>query len=146
MNGSGENLKTLFLKLTAPFNLTRVGGINVPLPKQITIMNYQQRKKIIEQANKRRQSLMLNKGKEYSGGNEDINFNFKEVANRLGTRLAGTPLYACLVYLLKHQLSIEKWARDGVLSSGEDIFSRLDDIRNYYDILETLIRENSKTR
>ena len=106
-------------------------------------MNYKQRKQIIETANKRRQALMLNKGKEYSGGNEDINFNFIEVANRLGTRLAGTKEYVCLVYLLKHQLSIEKWARDGKLSSGEDIFSRLDDIRNYLDILESLIRDNS---
>jgi len=87
-------------------------------------MNYQQRKKIIEAANKRRQSLMINKGKEYSGGNEDINYNFVEVANRLGTRLAGTPEYVCLVYLEKHQLSIEKWARDGILSSGETIISR----------------------
>ncbi len=43
-------------------------------------MNYQQRKKIIEAANKRRQALMLNKGSEYSKGEEDINFNFKEFA------------------------------------------------------------------
>jgi len=109
-------------------------------------MNYQQRKKIIEAANKRRQALMINKGKEYSGGNEDINYNFIEVANRLGTRLAGTKEYVCLVYLEKHLLSIEKWVRDGKLSSGEDIFSRLDDARNYLDILESLIREKSKTK
>jgi len=107
-------------------------------------MKYLERKKIIETANKRRQSLMINKGKEYSGGNEDINFNFIEVADRLGTRLAGTKEFVCLVYLLKHQLSIEKWARDGKLSSGEDIFSRLDDIRNYLDILESLIRDTSE--
>ncbi len=106
-------------------------------------MNYKQRKEIIEQANKRRQSLMLNKGKEYSKGNADINYNFKEVADRLGTRLAGTPEYTCLVYLFKQILSIEKWARDGKLSSGETIFSRLDDARNYMDILESLIREKS---
>ena len=104
-------------------------------------MNYKQRKQIIEIANKRRQSLMLNKGKEYSGGNEDINFNFIEVAERLGTRLAGTKELICLVYLEKHILSMEKWARDGKLSSGEDIFSRLDDLRNYLDILESLIRD-----
>jgi len=84
-------------------------------------MNYEQRKKIIEQANERRQALMINKGKEYSGGNDDINYNFKEVAKRLGKRLAGTPEYSCLIYFEKHLLSIEKWARDGKLSSGETI-------------------------
>jgi len=104
-------------------------------------MNYKQRKKIIEQANKRRQIIMIDKGKEYSGGNEDINYNFKQVAERLGNRLANTPEYSCLVYFEKHLLSIEKWARDGKLSSGETIFSRLDDARNYLDILESLIIE-----
>jgi len=41
----------------------------------------------------------------------------------------------------KHQLSIETWAKTGILSSGETIISRLDDIRNYMDILESIIRE-----
>jgi len=104
-------------------------------------MNYQQRKKIIEAANKRRQALMLNKGSEYSKGEEDINFNFKEFAKRYGTRLAGTPEYSCLHLMFKHQLSIETWAKTGILSSGETIISRLDDIRNYMDILESIIRE-----
>jgi len=103
-------------------------------------MNYKQRKRIIEEANKRRQALMLNKGKEYSGGNKNINYNFEEVARRLGKRLAGTPEYVCLVYFEKHLLSIEKWARDKKLSSGETIFSRLDDARNYLDILESIIK------
>lgn len=104
-------------------------------------MNYEERQKIIEEATQRRFKLLFNKGKEYSVGNEDINFNFKEIAKRLGTRLAGTPEYVCLVYLCKHLLSLEKWAKDGELSSGETIISRLDDIRNYLDILESLIRE-----
>jgi hypothetical protein len=109
-------------------------------------MKYQQRKKIIEQANKRRQSLMINKGKEYSGGDEDINYNFKETAKRLGTRLAGTSEFVCLTFLLKHIQSIEQWARNGKLSSGETIISRLDDARNYMDILESLIYENENWR
>lgn len=104
-------------------------------------MNYEERQKIIEEATKRRFELLFNKGKEYSVGSEDINFNFKEIAKRLGTRLAGTPEYVCLVYLYKHLLSLEKWAKDGELSSGETIISRLDDIRNYLDILESLIQE-----
>ena len=104
-------------------------------------MKYQQRKKIIEQANKRRQSLMINKGKEYSGGDEDINYNFKETSKRLGTRLAGTSEFVCLTFLLKHIQSIEQWARNGKLSSGETIISRLDDARNYMDILESLLKE-----
>jgi hypothetical protein len=106
-------------------------------------MNKKQREKIIKEANKRRQSIMTNKGSEYSKGDDDINYNFKEVAKRLGTRLAGTPEYVCLVYLEKHLLSIEKWAKDGKLSSGETIISRLDDIRNYFDILESLTKEEN---
>jgi len=109
-------------------------------------MNYKQRKKIIEKANKRRQALMLNKGKEYSGGNKNINYNFEEVARRLGKRLAGTPEYVCLVYFEKHLLSIEKWARDGKLSSGETINSRIDDATNYLNILETLIYESKNKK
>lgn len=86
---------------------------------------------------------MHNKGKEYSKGNIDVNYNFKEVAKRLGTRLSGTPEYVCLVYLFKQILSIEKWAKDGKLSSGETINSRIDDTINYLNILETLIHEKT---
>jgi len=109
--------------------------------KRTNFMKYAQRKQIIETANKRRQAIMLNKGKEYSKGKEDVNYNFKVFAERYGVRLAGTPEYSCLSYLCKHQISIETWAQTGKLSSGEDIFSRLDDIRNYLDILESLIRD-----
>jgi hypothetical protein len=47
---------------------------------------------------------------------------------------------------LKHIQSIEQWARNGKLSSGETIISRLDDARNYMDILESLIYENENWR
>jgi len=104
-------------------------------------MTYEERQKIIEELTQKRFQLLFNKGKEYSGGNQDINWNFKEVAQRLGTRLAGSPIFVCLVYLEKHLISLEKWARDGKLSSGEDIHSRLADLKNYLDILETLIIE-----
>ncbi|MCX5781775.1 MAG: hypothetical protein NT145_03590 [Elusimicrobia bacterium] len=107
-------------------------------------MTYEERQKLIEEFTKQRFQLLFNKGKEYSGGNEDVNWNFKEVSKRLGTRLAGTPLFVCLVYLEKHIISLEKWARDGVLSSGEDVHSRLADTKNYLDILESLIIEDKK--
>jgi len=51
-----------------------------------------------------------------------------------------------MVYLGKALLSIEKWTLDGELSSGETIISRLDDARNYMDILETLFYEEENKK
>ena len=100
-------------------------------------MTFEERQSIIEGAFKRRSELMKNKGKEYSKGSQDVNFNFKEVAKRLGL----TKEQVLMIYLEKAILSIEKWILDGELSSGETLISRLDDARNYLDILETLTKE-----
>jgi len=106
-------------------------------------MTFEERQSIIEKAFKRRSELMRNKGKEYSKGiKTDVNFNFKEVAKRLGL----TKEQVLMVYFLKAILSIEKWILDGELSSGETIISRLDDARNYLDILETLLYEDEKKK
>ena len=101
-------------------------------------MTFEERQAIIQKAFDRRSKLMEDKGKEYSKGiKTDVNFNFKEIAKRLGL----TKEQVLMVYLGKALLSIEKWTLDGELSSGETIISRLDDARNYMDILETLFYE-----
>jgi len=83
---------------------------------------------------------MKDKGKEYSKGiKTDVNFNFKEIATRLGL----TKEQVLMVYLGKAMLSIEKWILDGELSSGETLVSRLDDLRNYADILESFLYEKN---
>jgi len=99
-------------------------------------MTFEQRQSIIKKAFKRRTQTMWDKGREYSKGiKTDVNFNFKEVAKRLGL----TKEQVLMVYLEKAMFSIEKWILDGELSSGETLISRLDDLRNYADILETLL-------
>jgi len=108
-------------------------------------MNFEERDELIKKATERRHQLLLNKGKEYAkykGETSDINFNFKEVGRRLNLN----PLEVCAVYLEKAILSIEHWIVGGELSSGETIFSRLDDARNYLDILETLICEYKEVK
>ncbi len=105
-------------------------------------MNFKQRQEIIERFFKERTKLMFDKGGEYSKGKEDINFNFKDVAERLGLN----PYQILMVYLEKAILSIEKWIYDGKLSSGETIHSRIKDALNYLDILESLIQENENKK
>lgn len=106
-------------------------------------MTFKERQSIIKKAFERRSKIMENKGKEYSKGDRaDVNFNFKEVAKRLGL----TKEQVLMVYLGKAMLSIEKWILDGELSSGETIISRLDDLRNYADILESLFYESNPKR
>ena len=109
-------------------------------------MDYKEREKIINKAYERRARLLENKGKEYSQGNNDINYNFREVVRRLGTAKAGTPFYSCGVYMEKAILSMEAWFQGKELSSGESLISRLDDIRNYIDILESLFYEEEKEK
>ena len=99
-------------------------------------MTFEERQSIIKKAFKRRTKIMRNKGREYSKGvKTDVNLNFKEVAKRIGL----TKEQVLIVYMSKAMLSIEKWILDGELSSGETLISRLDDLRNYADILETLL-------
>lgn len=100
-------------------------------------MTFKERQAVFDHAQERRMSLMVNKGKEYSKGSTDALYNFKEVAQRLGL----TPNQTLLVYLEKAMFSVEKWVKDGQLSSGETIISRLDDVRNYCDLLEALIND-----
>lgn len=100
----------------------------------------------MEEANLRRQGISEDKSKEYSRG-DDVLRNFKEVGRRLGL----DPSVVACVYLNKHIDSINTFidkAKDletqelkGFMNEGEGIISRLDDARNYLDLLECILLE-----
>jgi hypothetical protein len=102
-------------------------------------MTGKQRYKFIQQAITRRMKLLDMKGKEYSNSN-DVNANFKRLAQMLGVK----PYFILWIYLTKHIDSITHFIRTGN-SDSEGIISRLDDARNYLDILECLLREEYST-
>lgn len=100
----------------------------------------------MEEANLRRQKISEDKSAEYSRG-EDVLRNFKSVGNRLGL----DPFVVAAVYLNKHIDSINTFidkAADldsdnltALMHEGEGIISRLDDARNYLDLLECILLE-----
>lgn len=118
-------------------------------------MNRATKLAIVERANERRAGLSDQKGAEYTQLGEDYQnddvdclANFKSVAERFGI----SPLMALGVYMGKHFDSIETFiAEIGKMESyeqallktveGEGIISRLDDARNYLDLMEALLAE-----
>lgn len=117
-------------------------------------MQHSSRRVIEEAACVRRYALADAKGAEYSGAGAsyrengaDVLANFKSVAERIG----GTPEQVLMTYLLKHIDSINTTVREGaaplphthnVYAAGEGIVSRMDDARNYLDLLECLLIDN----
>jgi hypothetical protein len=102
-------------------------------------VNITERLEITDKANGRRTEIMRAKGAEYAGTDRewaDCNQNFKHVGQMLGL----DPKLVCGVYMLKHVDSLATYLRTGI-DSVEGITGRLDDIRNYIDILESLIIE-----
>lgn len=120
-------------------------------------MNHKQRRIVETLACERRYGIADAKGAEYSGAGQtyketgaDTLANFKAVGERVGT----TPEQALMVYLLKHIDSINTTVREAgdpfyssvgqelIYAKGEGIVSRLDDARNYLDLLECLLIDN----
>lgn len=120
-------------------------------------MNHKQRRIVETLACERRYKIADAKGAEYSGAGQtyketgaDTLANFKAVGERVGT----TPEQALMVYLLKHIDSINTTVREAgdpfyssvgqelIYAKGEGIVSRLDDARNYLDLLECLLIDN----
>lgn len=120
-------------------------------------MNHKQRRIVETLACERRYGIADAKGAEYSGAGQtyketgaDTLANFKAVGERVGT----TPEQALMVYLLKHIDSINTTVREAgdpfyssvgqelIYAKGEGIISRLDDARNYLDLLECLLIDN----
>lgn len=129
-------------------------------------MNHRMRRIVETLACERRYGIADAKGAEYSGKGStykdtgaDTLANFKNVAERIG----GTPEQVLMTYLLKHIDSINTAVREAgmytgqdengytaaarsqqarIYAAGEGIVSRLDDARNYLDLLECLLIDN----
>lgn len=114
-------------------------------------MNHKQRMTIEKEACRRRYGIADEKGAEYSQAGVDYREgadtlrNFKSVAERTGM----SPVQCLMVYLCKHLDSIATTCREAEgmsddlravrYTTGEGIISRLDDARNYLDLLECLL-------
>jgi hypothetical protein len=83
--------------------------------------------------------IMDAKGADYQGEEkEGVNGNFYRNARLLGV----PPVTIWAVYFNKHIDSLMTFVRTGRLES-EGLRGRLDDIRNYIDILEAMLVEES---
>ncbi|MBT7900293.1 MAG: hypothetical protein HN601_05025 [Candidatus Marinimicrobia bacterium] len=82
-------------------------------------------------------TIMLQKGKEYTISHEDKFQNFKSIGKRLKLK----PEMIAIVYLLKHIDSICNYVITGAESSNEPIRGRIQDARNYLLLLGGLITE-----
>ena len=81
--------------------------------------------------------IMREKGEEYTRSNEDKLENFKVIGRDLGI----SPVMVCMVYLKKHQMSIDNFVKTGAIVSNESIDGRINDERNYQLLLLALIKE-----
>lgn len=119
-------------------------------------MNLQTKALLIDKADRRRRKISDDKGAEYTlegatYGSEDADVlsNFK----RIGEKLDIDPITVCAIYTFKHIDSLTTFLRRymstmdahyrrEIADEGEGIISRLDDARNYLDILECLLYES----
>lgn len=124
-------------------------------------MNSATKQKIVQRANERRGAISDSKGPEYAGSadayhndDQDVLANFKRQDVRWGHNTDG--LASAFIYFGKHLDSIEtfgrelraamegNWTREMLLElvgRGEGILSRLDDARNYLDLIECLLAD-----
>lgn len=121
-------------------------------------MDLQEKLALMQMANVRRGAISDEKGPEYTGEADryaeegaDVLANFKRQDVRWGFNTHG--LSSAFVYFGKHLDSIETFGRevrklieiqdwDGaarLVEQGEGIISRLDDARNYLDLIECLL-------
>ena len=87
-------------------------------------------------------SIMLDKGKEYTVSDVDKFKNFKSIGERMGI----SHEKVALVYLLKHMDSIRNYVLHGKESSNEPIRGRIQDARNYLLLLGGMIEEGKNEK
>ncbi|MEW6006150.1 MAG: hypothetical protein AB1695_12630 [Stygiobacter sp.] len=105
-------------------------------------MTNEQRLKITDNLYKLRLKILQDKGKAYAN-NEDVNSNFKVVAELLGL----TPFQVWAVYFLKHIICITNSIKDNPESPvdlTEGLKGRILDAQNYLDILQSLLEEKEE--
>lgn len=118
-------------------------------------MNLRLKNEVVSRANTRRGAISDQKGPEYAGqadaytaDNSDVLENFKRQDKRWGHGING--LTSAFLYFGKHLDSIETFGRElkkatspedalALVLRGEGIISRLDDARNYIDLIECLL-------
>ena len=83
--------------------------------------------------------LMTNKNREY-GQRGDFLDNFNVAAKVLKV----PPQIVAGIYLYKHVKSLYHYLGGGRQSSGESVFSRIQDARNYLDFLYAILKENQR--
>ena len=83
--------------------------------------------KIVKQLNDYSFDIMQNKRPEYTNEDEDVLFNFKSSANRLGT----SELKIWATFMDKHFSSILSHINNANLKKSEPIHSRFADVINY---------------
>lgn len=90
-------------------------------------MNKQTFEKLVERMEKEEHKILLEKGEEYTRGNEDVLKNFKGIAEDCGADLK----LVWYIYFRKHIDSIANYVKVGEVKSNESIQSRINDTRNY---------------
>jgi len=93
---------------------------------------------LVKKFREEQDSLIIQKGHDYTIANQDRLFNFKFVAELVGI----TPLQVAAVYWLKHVLAISTFVKTGKLES-EGIYSRHLDEANYNLLMMAISREES---
>lgn len=91
---------------------------------------------LVKAARIRRDAIMRKKGADYAGSTTNANDNFYRNALAIGV----SPNVVWSIYYNKHHDSLMTFIKTGTVES-EGIRSRLDDMQNYLDILETMLIE-----
>ena len=105
-------------------------------------MNRQTFENLVETANNRRLAITRTKGREYIGAVDD-DFRSNVLANfeRVAERLELDPKVIWAVYTQKHIDSIMTFVAGKTGNPVESIVGRLDDVRNYCDLLEAMLHD-----
>lgn len=101
-------------------------------------MTNEQFKKMLTEFIEEETKLLESKGTEYTRDSEDRLDNFKRLAKYIPK---GDPKMVWIVYFMKHVDAILNYIYKGKEYSGESIFERIHDARNYLFLLAALIKD-----
>lgn len=101
-------------------------------------MTSEQFTNLVATARARQDTLLSQKGADYTRRSPDRLSNFKRNAEAIGL----TPIQVWAVYAGKHWDAIMSFVKSGKAES-ESIDSRLDDLTNYLYLLEGLLKEEA---